>query len=321
VCGTQPVRQVPSIAPFAKNYDSLRIDGREQRLAKHSQTAQEPEMSAPDQVNYVSGKSRLFAILGHPIAQVRSPEMVTAEIVSRGFNGILVPMHVLPDDFEAVMLALMKLPNLDGLIFTIPFKARAIQFAQTIGPNATTVGAINALGRDGSTGWRGEIFDGLGCVEAFRRRGVSFRGQRVMLIGAGGAGSAIGVAVAHEQPAAMRLFDPDEARVRALAAKIAGVSPQTVIEIGQPSIADRDILMNASPVGMLDNARLPFDGALVPAKLPRQLIVFDAIVMPETTPLLALAEASGCTIIRGREMMRGQIARIVDYFGVPPAAA
>ena len=51
-------------------------------------------------------------------------------------------------------------------------------------------------------------------------------------------------------------------------------------------------------------------------RLPPSLVVFDAIVMPETTPLLALAEACGCVTVRGREMMRGQIARIVDFFGV-----
>jgi len=44
------------------------------------------------------------------------------------------------------------------------------------------------------------------------------------------------------------------------------------------------------------------------------MVVFDAIVKPEQTPLLQLAEACGCTVVRGREMMRGQIARMVDYF-------
>ena len=61
---------------------------------------------------------------------------------------------------------------------------------------------------------------------------------------------------------------------------------------------------------MLDDARLP----IAIAALPPAMTVFDAIVMPETTPLLALAERCGCTTVRGREMMRGQIARMVDFF-------
>ena len=79
-----------------------------------------------------------------------------------------------------------------------------------------------------------------------------------------------------------------------------------------PVIEDGDILLNATPTGMLDDQRLP----VAVERLPPSLVVFDAIVMPETTPLLALAEACGCVTVRGREMMRGQIARIVDFFGV-----
>jgi shikimate dehydrogenase len=61
---------------------------------------------------------------------------------------------------------------------------------------------------------------------------------------------------------------------------------------------------------MLGDARMPFEVAA----LPRELVVFDAIVKPERTPLLALAESCGCTTIYGREMMRGQISRMVDFF-------
>ena len=54
-----------------------------------------------DEVGFVSGRSRLYGIVGHPITQVRSPEMVTAEFVKRGHHGIFVPFHVEPHDFEA----------------------------------------------------------------------------------------------------------------------------------------------------------------------------------------------------------------------------
>jgi shikimate dehydrogenase len=61
---------------------------------------------------------------------------------------------------------------------------------------------------------------------------------------------------------------------------------------------------------MLGDSRLP----LPIATLPRELVVFDAIVKPERTPLLILAEKCGCTTVYGREMMRGQISRMVDFF-------
>jgi shikimate dehydrogenase len=266
-----------------------------------------------DQVDYVSGRTRLFGIVGHPIEQVRSPEMITAEMTGRGHDAVLVPMHVLPGDFDALIPQLMRVQNLGGLVFTIPYKARAAAFADELGSQARAIGAINALARASDGRWRGDIFDGLGCVEAFRRRGIAFAGKRVMLIGAGGAGSAIAVAIAFEQPASITIFDVVIERARALTDTVSRANASVRVATGTPAVDDVDILLNATPVGMLDDARVPVDAAL----LPRELIVFDAVVKPERTPLLALAERCGCTTLYGREMMRGQIARMVDFFFAP----
>jgi len=177
-------------------------------------------MERPDQVDYLSGKTRVFGIVGDPIEQVRSPEMITAEMTGRGHDAVLVPMHVLPADFDALVPQLMRMRNLGGLVFTIPYKARACALASDLGPQARIVGAINALARGAQGRWRGEIFDGQGCVEAFRRRGIALRGKHVMLIGAGGAGSAIAAAVAFEAPASLTIHDADAARAHSLAAAV-----------------------------------------------------------------------------------------------------
>ena len=264
---------------------------------------------APEEVDYVSGGTRLFGIVGDPIVQVRSPEMFTAEFRRRALDAILVPLHVLPDDFEALLPQLLRLSNLDGVIFTIPYKLRACALADRLGEQARLVGAINALGRRPG-GWRGDMFDGIGCVDAFRRRGIPLIGRHALLLGAGGAGSAIGVALASERPASLRVYDVDATRAEALAARIGGAFPGLTVSAGAPQLDGIDILLNATPSGMLDDARLP----IAITSLPRAMTVFDAIVKPETTPLLALAERCGCTTVRGREMMRGQIARIVDFF-------
>ena len=267
-------------------------------------------MEFQDEVDYVSGKTRVFGIVGHPIEQVRSPEMFTAECRRRGRDAILVPLHVLPEDFDAALPQLLRLQNLGGLVFTIPYKVRACNFADELGDQARVVGAINALARRADGRRHAEIFDGLGCVEAFRRRGIAFGGKRVMLLGAGGAGSAIAVAIGRERPSSLRVFDIDAERASALAAKVAGANPDVKVTSGPTTTVDVDILLNATPAGMLDDARLP----MPIAALPRELVVFDAIVKPERTPLLALAEKCGCTAVTGREMMRGQVSRMVDFF-------
>ncbi len=127
-------------------------------------------MQTQDEVDYVSGRTRVFGIVGHPIAQVRSPEMFTAEFRRRGVDAILVPLHVLPEDFAAVMPQLKRLQNLGGLVFTIPYKVQACALAETLGGQAQAVGAINALAgarmaagaRTSSTGWAASRRSGEG---------------------------------------------------------------------------------------------------------------------------------------------------------------
>ena len=266
-----------------------------------------------NQVDFINGKTRLFGIVGDPIEQVRSPEMVTWEFQKRQCNAVLIPIHIAQNDFDDVMPSIMQIRNLDGLIFTIPFKVKALRLAKTLGPQASLVQAVNAIKRQTNGYWHGEIFDGVGCVEAFKRRGIALSGKRIQLIGLGGAGSAICVALAHEHPSLIRLFDLNERNTERMAKLVKQISPMTVVEVGLPRSDDLDVLMNASPVGMLCYSRLP----LAAKTFSKDLIVFDAIVMPENTPLLALAQECGCEIVRGREMMLGQISRLVDYFLAP----
>jgi shikimate dehydrogenase len=108
----------------------------------------------------------------------------------------------------------------------------------------------------------------------------------------------------------MWLHDLKADRIDAVAQLIASISPDTQLQIGQVPLDEVDILLNATPMGMLDDQRM----AITATTLPAGLVVFDAVVIPEQTPLLRLAERCGCTVVKGREMMLGQIARIVDFF-------
>ena len=274
-------------------------------------------MSTAQQVDFIRGSTRMFGIVGDPINQVRSPEMVTWAFNQRGIDAIVVPLHVRSDDFERVMPALMHLANFEGFILTVPFKARALKFADRLGAQGRILGSVNQLVRRADGGWSGDMFDGMGCVAAFRRRNVWIHDKRLMLIGLGGAGSAIAIAMAAEQPAFMRIYDPDPARCAQAKGHIERISPRTEVQIGQPIVDSMDMLLNASPVGMLDDPNLPISAST----LPPHLVVFDAITKPEDTPLLGLAIACGCTVIRGREMMNGQIAKLVDGFLDPGAVA
>ena len=93
----------------------------------------------------LTGATRLYAIVGDPVAQVRSPEVFTARFAADGIDAVLIPVHVPAADFDAIAPALLAIGNLDGVLVTIPFKARIVPYATRLGPAAQCIGAANAL--------------------------------------------------------------------------------------------------------------------------------------------------------------------------------
>lgn len=260
-------------------------------------------------VDFVDGRTRLYGIVGHPIEQVRSPETVTCELRRRGVNAILLPIHIQPEDFDEVFPKVLRIANLDGIVITLPYKGRAIAHVDQIGPVGNSSGGISVLGRSADDKWIGEMFDGAGCVASLLRRGVVLSGRRLLLLGAGGAGAAIAFEMARHGPASLHLFDPDIQRLEALVSKLSAAFPRVPIHPRMPTLEDVDVLVNASPVGMLDGTASPLEAET----LPSRIAVMDAIMEPERTKLLRIAEESGCPTIYGREMLDSQIADACDF--------
>src|SRR6478752_8616123 len=133
-------------------------------------------MSAPA----ITGKTRLFCIVGDPIVQVRSPQVYTEQFAAAGIDAVLVPMQVSADRCAEIIPALMALGNLDGLLVTAPLKARVAAFADRFGPTASCIGAVNALRREADGSWTGDMFDGEGFVRGLLAKGARVRGRRVL---------------------------------------------------------------------------------------------------------------------------------------------
>ena len=77
----------------------------------------------------ITGATRLYAIVGDPIVQVRSPEVYTERFAAAGVNAVLLPVLVRPEQFDSAMPGLMALGNLDGLLVTSPYKSRMVAFS------------------------------------------------------------------------------------------------------------------------------------------------------------------------------------------------
>jgi len=67
----------------------------------------------------ILGATRLYPIIGDPIAQVRSPETITAGFATKGMNAICIPAHVPVDRFDFIIPALLEMPNIDGVLVTV----------------------------------------------------------------------------------------------------------------------------------------------------------------------------------------------------------
>lgn len=260
-------------------------------------------MRAAPELPIVDGATRLYGIIGDPIAQVGSPRLYTERFRAAGRNAILVPLHVLPERFEEAVRGLKALANLDGLVITVPYKARIVPFVDRLRSMGEMVGAINVMRRDGDSRWTGDMFDGRGLLKAVRTEGHAVEGRRVMLIGAGGVGSAIAVALAEAGVAAITIFDVERTRAAALAERVARAFPACGTVVSEAVAKGHDMIVNASPVGMAAGDGLPAPlGRFDPGTL-----AFDVVVKSEPTPFMRHARSFGCATLGGYAMMVGQI--------------
>ena len=138
----------------------------------------------------LNGATRVHFIVGDPIAQVKSPAGVTQAFNDAGHNAICIPAHVTPAHLAGWHAGVSLAGNVDGIIVTVPHKFAYQALCDTSSERAAFLGAVNTLRRNADGSWHGDMFDGVGYVEAMRSKGVVLEGKRALLVGAGGAGSA-----------------------------------------------------------------------------------------------------------------------------------
>ncbi len=260
----------------------------------------------PELPALIDGRTRLYGIIGHPIEQVKSPELLSAKFRERGRNAIMLPIHILPEKFDESMRGLMALGNLDGIIATVPYKLRIMKYLDRLQPSAKRIGAVNASRREKDGTWTGDMFDGQGMVLALRANGFDVKGKRVMMSGAGGVGSAIADALAAAGVKTLLIHDVDEKKAHDLAAGIAKHHNLGDARFSAPTLEGIDLYVNASAVGM--------DGkgmAANFAKIDPKVFVFDVIT--HDTPLLAFARQCGCKSLGGLPMTKAQADLLVSF--------
>ncbi|MEO6321129.1 MAG: shikimate dehydrogenase [Polaromonas sp.] len=256
----------------------------------------------------LNGATRVHFIVGDPIAQVKSPGGVTQAFEAHGRNVICVPAHVAPADLAAWKEGVSLSKNVDGIIVTVPHKFACFDLCATASERAAFLHTVNTMRRNADGSWHGDMFDGLGFVEAMREGGIQPAGKRALLVGAGGAGSAIAHAVVMAGVSVLAIHDESANRRDALIQRLDGLKGVRV-EAGSANPEGFKLVLNATPIGMKDSDPFPIDVS----KLTQNMHVGCVITAPAITPLIAAARGKGCSTQTGADMFAKVRDLMVDF--------
>ncbi|MFC7896646.1 shikimate dehydrogenase family protein [Streptomyces sp. NPDC057381] len=267
-------------------------------------------MTAPPHAVPIQGTTRLYAVLGDPVAQVQAPALLNPLLAALHRDAVVVPVHAGPAHLETVVRGLQRVQNLDGMFVTVPHKAAVRHLADRCGTTVDIVGSANVLRREADGGWLAENFDGEGFVAGLLAAGHDPAGSRTALVGTGGAGSAIAAALLAAGADRLFLYDTDPAKLAALTARLDAHWPGRAHASAGPLPGNVDIAVNATPLGLHAHDPLPFE----PESLPTGCVVADIIMKPRETRLLREAAARGLRIHHGIHMLEGQLNSYREFF-------
>ena len=259
----------------------------------------------------LSGKTTLIAHIGYPTETFKSPMIYNPWFEKQGIDALVVPFGIKPEDYLTAMASIRKFTNLRGALITMPHKVTTMSLVDELTPTALIAGACNALliRPDGSL--LGDQFDGAGFVRGVERKGHKLAGNRVLVSGNGGVGSAIAASLAAAGVAEMALFDFNTASSEGLASRLREHYPKLVVTTGSNDPAGFDLIVNATPLGMKDSDPLPFDMSRVASTT----FVGEVVMKQAITPMLAAAQAKGCPIQLGTDMLFEMIPAYIEFFG------
>ena len=269
-------------------------------------------------------RTYLAGLVGAGIQHSSSPSMHMDEGQSLGLQ-ISYELHdldLIPGGAArlAAVLDQAEQRGFTGLNVTYPSKQAVIPLLHELSPEARALHSVNTvLFRDGRR--IGHNTDWWGFAESFRREMADVNPRRVVLVGAGGAGAAVGYAMLKSGTQELTVHDMDRARAVALAERMSGLFVDrkvTVCEDVPAALAAADGLVHATPTGMQKYPGIP-----VPAECLRPpLWVAEIVYVPLLTELLSTARQHGCRTLDGDGMAVFQGAMAFKlFFGVNPDAA
>jgi shikimate dehydrogenase len=264
----------------------------------------------------IDGRTEVIAHLGFPTDSFKAPLIYNPYFEGAGINAVVVPMACKAESFAGVLRNLFQLENVRGALITMPHKVSVVALLDEVSTAVKVAGACNAVKRVGDR-LVGDQFDGTGFVRGVQRKGLALDGARCFVAGCGGVGRPIAASLAEAGVAEIALFDSSEHATADLAQRLRTHFPQLRVTIDGNDPAGLDLAVNATPLGMNDTDRMPFD----PSRLDARTFVGDVVLAREMTPLLEGAKARGCRVQPGIDMLFEMIPPYLEFFGLPTTTA
>lgn len=268
----------------------------------------------------ISGHTGLMGLFGTPVGHSGSPAMYNFSFQHDGLDYAYLAFDVnveqMPKAFEAI-----KLLNMRGGNFTMPCKNIAAELVDELSPAAEIIGACNVFVNENGI-ITGHVTDGVGFTKNLELNEFCVKGKKTVVLGAGGAATAIQVQFALEGADEVKIFclkDDFYERAENTMKKLADKCPECVVTVDDLSddatlkeaIDNCDIVVNATIIGMKPHD----DKTLVPKEWFRKdLVVADTVYNPEKTKMILEAEEAGCKAVGGKGMLLQQGAVNYELF-------
>lgn len=254
----------------------------------------------------ISAKTKIYAVIGDPIAHSLSPVMQNWFIQHFALDAVYVAFHVKNENLRSCVDG-MRAMGVSGLNVTVPHKEKVLQFVDAVSDDVRQLGAANTL-KNGGSEVKAFVTDPFGFEESVAAHKDRFNGARILMFGAGGAAKSVALALAHLGVKRLLISDLVQQKMHDLVAlcrdsfSLADVSPLVAASANMNDIISKsDIIINATAVGMhpLQDKSVIDDFSAISKKH----FCYDLVYNPGKTKFLQNAEQAGASIQNGLNML------------------
>ena len=271
----------------------------------------ETERLAFEKTFGINGSTKIMGIIGDPIAQARTPQIINPIFQSIGANIVCTPMHIAAQNLQLAWTGLKATKNLIGFGITLPHKIAAVTLCDSLDPVAKRVGAVNVVRRETNGELRGYQFDGTGFVQGLLSQNHILKDRHCLVIGAGGAAAAIVFGLVDAGVSSIKITNRTLEKAKQLADYVNQKIGTEKVSVGDPiPEGDHQLIVNATSLGMRADEPLP----MPTDRINSTMLIAEVVANPPITRFLKEASSQGAAIHSGEYMVSSQVKMIARHF-------